>query len=106
MGKFEFKVDFHRETPQYEYINEKMNTLWKNMTNEMKMYNRNSTDIEKKIDDFAPKDEKKAGVLYGIGVGPGDPELMTIKAIQTIKKCDAIVLPAATKEEKPLCHFA
>ena len=50
MGKFEFKVDFHRETPQYEYINEKMNTLWKNMTNEMKMYNRNSTDIEKKIE--------------------------------------------------------
>lgn len=99
MGKFEFKVDFHRETPQYEYINEKMNTLWKNMTNEMKMDNRNSTDIEKKIDDFASKDEKKAGVLYGIGVGPGDPELMTIKAIQTIKKCDAIVLPAATKEE-------
>ena len=45
------------------------------------------------------KDEKKAGVLYGIGVGPGDPEFMTIKAIQTIKKCDAIVLPAATKEE-------
>ncbi len=69
------------------------------MTNEMKMYNRNSTDIEKKIDDFASKDEKKAGVLYGIGVGPGDPELMTIKAIQTIKKCDAIVLPEATKEE-------
>ena len=56
------------------------------MTNEMKMYNRNSTDIEKKIDDFASKDEKKAGVLYGIGVGPGDPEFMTIKAIQTIKK--------------------
>ena len=39
----------------------------------------------------------KKGILYGVGVGPGDPELMTIKAIQTIKKCDAIVLPAATK---------
>ena len=28
--------------------------------------------------------------LYGIGVGPGDPELLTLKAVKTIQKCEAI----------------
>lgn len=50
------------------------------------------------IDDTTKK-KTKTGALYGIGVGPGDPELMTIKAIRTIQKCDVIVLPATTKEE-------
>lgn len=34
-----------------------------------------------------------AGKLYGIGVGPGDPELMTLKAIRTIRACDLILVP-------------
>ena len=25
------------------------------------------------------------GIFYGIGVGPGDPELLTVKAIHAIK---------------------
>lgn len=31
--------------------------------------------------------------FYGIGVGPGDPELITLKAINTIKKCDYVFIP-------------
>lgn len=38
------------------------------------------------------------GILYGIGVGPGDPELVTVKAMKTIEKCDLLVLPAKEKE--------
>ncbi len=38
------------------------------------------------------------GILYGIGVGPGDPELMTIQAINRIKDSDVIILPSAPKE--------
>lgn len=34
------------------------------------------------------------GVLYGVGVGPGDPELMTLKALRAIKECDIIGIPA------------
>ncbi|WP_367185047.1 SAM-dependent methyltransferase, partial [Trebonia sp.] len=26
----------------------------------------------------------KAGVLYGVGLGPGDPELVTVKAARLI----------------------
>lgn len=33
------------------------------------------------------------GKLYGIGVGPGDPELMTCKAVRLLKKCEIIVIP-------------
>lgn len=35
--------------------------------------------------------------LYGIGVGPGDSELLTMKAVKTIEKCQVIVTPVATE---------
>ena len=35
------------------------------------------------------------GTLYGIGVGPGDPELVTVKALRCMEESDLIVLPAA-----------
>lgn len=31
--------------------------------------------------------------LYGIGVGPGDPELLTLKAVRLIKECKIIFAP-------------
>lgn len=31
------------------------------------------------------------GIFYGIGVGPGDPELLTVKAINAIKNSDVII---------------
>ena len=34
-----------------------------------------------------------AGKLYGVGVGPGDPELMTLKAVRLIKECDFVAVP-------------
>ena len=41
---------------------------------------------------------KQTGKFYGIGVGPGDPELMTLKAVRTIRKCDIVVLPVSNRE--------
>lgn len=35
------------------------------------------------------------GKLYGVGVGPGDPELMTIKARRVIEAADVIAYPGA-----------
>ena len=40
------------------------------------------------------KNEEKRGFLYGIGVGPGDPELLTIKAHRLINECDILAYPA------------
>lgn len=33
------------------------------------------------------------GTLYGVGVGPGDPKLMTLKAVETIAGCPVIAAP-------------
>jgi precorrin-2/cobalt-factor-2 C20-methyltransferase len=35
--------------------------------------------------------------LYGVGVGPGDPDLVTIKAIQILQKADLIICPEKAK---------
>lgn len=41
--------------------------------------------------------EKKQGTLYGIGVGPGDPELMTIKAVKVLNTVDVVFTASSTK---------
>ncbi len=39
-----------------------------------------------------------SGTLYGVGVGPGDPRLLTFLAAETIEKCPVIAVPADGKE--------
>lgn len=39
-----------------------------------------------------------SGCIYGIGVGPGDPELMTVKAIKRLKDCQVLAIPHTDKE--------
>ena len=39
----------------------------------------------------------KSGKLWGVGVGPGDSELMTLKAVRLINQCDVIVVPDSKK---------
>ena len=38
-------------------------------------------------------------ILYGVGVGPGDPELLTVKAIKVIQKADYVFVPRSKPEE-------
>ena len=40
-----------------------------------------------------------SGILYGVGVGPGDPELMTIKAVKAIRENHVIALPGEVAAE-------
>ena len=37
----------------------------------------------------------KTGTLYGIGVGPGDPELVTVKAARILASCGHVFVPKA-----------
>lgn len=39
-----------------------------------------------------------SGKLYGVGVGPGDPELLTIKAVRIITESDILAIPGKQKE--------
>ena len=35
------------------------------------------------------------GTFYGMGVGPGDPELLTVKAASILARCPHVVVPKA-----------
>lgn len=39
------------------------------------------------------------GIAYGVGVGPGDPELMTLKAVRLIRENDIIAVPGKRPQE-------
>lgn len=39
------------------------------------------------------------GTLYGVGIGPGDPELLTLKAVRVIKESPVIAVPGKVKED-------
>jgi precorrin-2/cobalt-factor-2 C20-methyltransferase len=43
-----------------------------------------------------------SGHLYGIGVGPGDPELLTIKAAGILGRADVILAASSTKNDDSL----
>ncbi|MBQ5311845.1 MAG: hypothetical protein ILP19_07385 [Oscillospiraceae bacterium] len=36
-------------------------------------------------------------IFYSVSVGPGDPELMTLKAVRIIKSCPVIAAPRTGK---------
>jgi precorrin-2/cobalt-factor-2 C20-methyltransferase len=44
-------------------------------------------------------EEGMSGRLYGIGVGPGDPELMTLKAVRILSQVSAVAYLAPDKGE-------
>lgn len=39
------------------------------------------------------------GTFYGVSVGPGDPELMTLKAVRTIERCPVVAAPRTKSGE-------
>jgi len=46
--------------------------------------------------------ENNMGTFYGIGVGPGDPELITMKAIRILQRVDVVFAAASTKNNHSL----
>jgi precorrin-2/cobalt-factor-2 C20-methyltransferase len=36
------------------------------------------------------------GTLYGVGVGPGSPDLLTLRAIETLRRADVLALPRSS----------
>lgn len=39
------------------------------------------------------------GVAHGVGVGPGDPELLTLKAMRVIRACPVVAVPGSVVAE-------
>ncbi|MBQ6376735.1 MAG: precorrin-2 C(20)-methyltransferase [Lachnospiraceae bacterium] len=46
------------------------------------------------------------GTIYGVGVGPGDPELMTLKAVRLIRENDIIAVPGKIAAESTAYKIA
>ena len=46
------------------------------------------------------------GQLFGVGLGPGDPELITVKGLKTLQEADVIFYPASKIEEGNIQSFS
>lgn len=46
------------------------------------------------------------GILYGVGVGPGDPEMMTLQAVKTIALADIVAAPHTGEERSVALDIA
>jgi precorrin-2/cobalt-factor-2 C20-methyltransferase len=46
--------------------------------------------------------DTKTGTLYGIGVGPGDPDLVTVKAAKILNRVDIVYAAASTRNHHSL----
>jgi precorrin-2/cobalt-factor-2 C20-methyltransferase len=44
----------------------------------------------------------KTGTFFGIGVGPGDPDLITVKAVKVMNRVDIIFAASSTKNQHSL----
>ena len=44
------------------------------------------------------------GKLYGLGVGPGDPELLTVKAVKILENTEYLCFPVAKAEGDSVAH--
>ena len=46
------------------------------------------------------------GIAYGVGVGPGDPEYMTLKAVRLIRENEVIAVPGKVPQETTAYQIA
>jgi precorrin-2/cobalt-factor-2 C20-methyltransferase len=47
---------------------------------------------------------RKTGTLYGIGVGPGDPELISLKAVRILRRLTDVYVASSTKHNYSLAE--
>ena len=48
--------------------------------------------------------EKMVGRLYGVGVGPGDPELLTLRAHHVLSQVPVIFVPKKTEQSESIAE--
>ncbi len=48
--------------------------------------------------------DRPAGRLFAVGVGPGDPELLTLKGARLIREADVIIAPVGDRSAASVAH--
>lgn len=48
----------------------------------------------------------QTGKLWGVGVGPGDPELLTMKAVRVLREADVVMVPDTSGSDKTALNIA
>ncbi len=48
--------------------------------------------------------KKQLGTFYGIGVGPGDPDLLTVKAAKTLGRMEVVFTASSTKNDYSMAY--
>ena len=46
------------------------------------------------------------GIFYGVSMGPGDPELMTVKAVRILKEADVIAAARVMGKQETALEIA
>lgn len=49
-----------------------------------------------------PEIQRQRGILYGVGVGPGEPDLMTVKAVRILNSVGAVFAAASRGDRESL----
>ena len=49
---------------------------------------------------------EKTGRLYGVGVGPGDPDLITVKGVKAIQSADIVAYHETAKQNSNALKIA
>lgn len=62
--------------------------------------------VETRRADAGATRTEKPGILYGVGVGPGDPELITVKAVRILEECDIVAVPQTGEGEQTAWNIA
>ena len=51
-------------------------------------------------------ENKDRGIFYAIGIGPGNPEMLTLQAVRILKEADVIAAPRETVEDSVVYKIA
>lgn len=54
---------------------------------------------------MSSEQQARWGTLYGVGVGPGAPDLLTLRAVRILRSCPVIYVPARTGEQSYAAHI-
>ncbi|MHB0934767.1 MAG: precorrin-2 C(20)-methyltransferase [Armatimonadota bacterium] len=49
-----------------------------------------------------PSSTQQVGIIYGVGVGPGDPNLLTLQAVAVLQQVSAVLVPRSKEDRDSL----